>query len=935
MATAATVFRDYETDGVPASGSHKVKKSDVRQLLGEYENIINAFLSTGGLIFSSKSALDADLAHAANSMAWVIGDATVANNGVYRKIGASGVGSWTRMADLPFSFIIASDVGAGTPNAIQATTSIPVSSSALIWMNIFEANTASPVTVSFNGGSALTIKTNSGNDVTAGGLTAGMIVMGIVSGATFRLVSDQASAAIVAAAEAAQAAAEAAAASINIRQVAGRAALKALNSSFVTKAYLEGAGRSGWFSIYPSGYDSEIAADTREGMFIRLTDGGAAVRDAGWHVSGISPAWFDVISGPADGTFTTDSADGFIAAFAMSALVGAKVTVPTGFYLSSKRLDIPSGIVVEGLGTNEAWELPFFDLASATIHLGVTICFTGTGTRDLTLDYCSAMHHSGAYRTNISRPYMTANDQYFEATDWTNSNASGATKATLKSFSAAVTLGSDGLSGKTILRNIRFVPRCNDGANGPLAGYLATNMNSYIAWDEWDVGVVNYNPYTGLIEDCQFAGFWHMKGAVQTSIRFGSTTTGGRGEMAIWQRNWFQGGIAIRNGDFYPVLSKTANSVTIAWSPGHRFQIPGVDGAPASPTIFIDSTSYSYTGLVYNAAGSGTLEFTGIASTTNVVVAGDDRSTVHMTNNNGTTQTVFRDNNIRDFWHPSLVERPSTAFGAQAGKYSAAIEMVGYPIRGVTFENNTIYCQGPFFLLQIGARNIFWDKGTLEEKSYRTALGGALNPSGTPQTLAIVGPDTANVATWPMLSRGDATIFGYPWSGRTNIGPVGIVPGGYRYSAFNDCFNGYRYQHIGEPTTDAPIIWDARLPRTYTPTGTSDVDAALTVFDENVLVDHGGAPNPFIIVSLIAPWWIKRVHIKPLNSTDDFEFKQGTGAGQFSMGGNNIRLFSSLQGLVFVRNNAASAWTLEGNYGTNGTFASVTTVGGAVTAGTV
>lgn len=126
------------------------------------------------------------------------------------KNGASGAGSWTRVSDLPFSFIIASDAGAGTPNAIQAATSIPVSSSALVWLNIFEANTASPVTVSFNGGSVLTIKTNSGNDVAAGGLVAGMIVMGIVSGSTFRLVSDQASAAIVAAAEAAQAAAEAA-----------------------------------------------------------------------------------------------------------------------------------------------------------------------------------------------------------------------------------------------------------------------------------------------------------------------------------------------------------------------------------------------------------------------------------------------------------------------------------------------------------------------------------------------------------------------------------------------------------------------------------------------------------------------------------------------------------------------------------------------------
>lgn len=201
MVTANEVYRDYETDGVPSSGFHEVKKSDVRRLLTGYEGIINAFLSDGGLIYTSKAALDADLAHGANSSAWVIGDATVANNGIYRKIGASGVGSWTRVADLPFSFIIASDTGAGTPNAIQATTSIPVSGSALIWTNIFEDNTASPVTISFNGGSGLTIKTNSGNDVAPGGLVAGMIVLGIVSASTFRLVSDQASAAVLADAE--------------------------------------------------------------------------------------------------------------------------------------------------------------------------------------------------------------------------------------------------------------------------------------------------------------------------------------------------------------------------------------------------------------------------------------------------------------------------------------------------------------------------------------------------------------------------------------------------------------------------------------------------------------------------------------------------------------------------------------------------------------
>ncbi|MDX1004628.1 hypothetical protein GOE20_27670 [Sinorhizobium medicae] len=201
MAVAATVFRDYETDGVPSSGNHKVKKASVRELLLGYENIINAFTANGGLIYSTLALLNGNLDYPVNTMAWVIADPVAANNGVYRKGGGVGVGSWVRMADLPYSFIIASDAGAGTANAIQATTSIPVSESALTWMNVFEANTASPVTVSFNGGSVLTIKTNSGSDVTAGGLVSGMIVAGVVQGTTFRLISDQASSAIIAQAE--------------------------------------------------------------------------------------------------------------------------------------------------------------------------------------------------------------------------------------------------------------------------------------------------------------------------------------------------------------------------------------------------------------------------------------------------------------------------------------------------------------------------------------------------------------------------------------------------------------------------------------------------------------------------------------------------------------------------------------------------------------
>ncbi|MEP9374989.1 hypothetical protein [Mesorhizobium sp. KR1-2] len=199
---AQTVFNGWNANGTP----RQIDPQEAVVWGTDIERAISAGLSNGGLIYDTKANMDADKAHPANSSAWVIGDSTVANNGIYRKTGASGSGSWVRIADLPYSFISASNTGAGTANAITATTSIPVPAAdggALIAVNIVAANTASPATVSFNGGAALTVKTSSGNNIVPGGLVAGMIVAGYVSGSTFRLLSDQVSAAIQAAAEAA------------------------------------------------------------------------------------------------------------------------------------------------------------------------------------------------------------------------------------------------------------------------------------------------------------------------------------------------------------------------------------------------------------------------------------------------------------------------------------------------------------------------------------------------------------------------------------------------------------------------------------------------------------------------------------------------------------------------------------------------------------
>ncbi|NEI60904.1 hypothetical protein [Rhizobium leguminosarum] len=175
----------------PTGSPYEPEKSRIRAWGTWLESFITAIGANSGSVYQTRALLFADLAHAANSMAWVIADPITANNGIYQKIGISGFGSWTRVGDLPYSFVVASDVGAGTPNAIQATTSIPVSSSQIVVLTIFETNTGTPVTISFNGGTALTVKDFGGEDLVQNELLAGAIVTGVISGSAFRLLYDQ------------------------------------------------------------------------------------------------------------------------------------------------------------------------------------------------------------------------------------------------------------------------------------------------------------------------------------------------------------------------------------------------------------------------------------------------------------------------------------------------------------------------------------------------------------------------------------------------------------------------------------------------------------------------------------------------------------------------------------------------------------------------
>ncbi|MRX33229.1 right-handed parallel beta-helix repeat-containing protein [Aminobacter sp. MDW-2] len=397
---ANDVYRDFVTDGVAASGKHQPKKAEIRELLTGYEATITAFTSNGGLIYDTRANLFADLAHAANTSAWVITDPTVGYNGIYRKVGASGAGSWSRVADLPYSFIRLNDAGAGTANAIVATSSIPLpasSSAALLVMNVFEANTG-PVTIAANGAAAKPLKTNSGNDLAANYLTAGMMVSFIDDGTSFRLLSDVASAAIVAAADAARVAAEAAAASIDYLAVADRAALKAVDTSAHTAVFLKELGREGVFVWRSGNFTSLVSADVYEGIYVKAdavaSSAGAWVRQrSDLDVWG---TWFGAV---ADGG-TIDNQP--MIQSALNLIAGTCVRLGAGTWGSNAPMNVPNNGAIKGAGIGST------TIRAKSTGVNLVILNSRSTVSDVTLDGVTVDDVAGGGGVLFQGSYSTA-----------------------------------------------------------------------------------------------------------------------------------------------------------------------------------------------------------------------------------------------------------------------------------------------------------------------------------------------------------------------------------------------------------------------------------------------------------------------------------------------------------------------------------------------
>ena len=183
--TASEIWRDYETDGVPASGPHAPVKRDIKQHLTTLESLVAQL----GLGYATKAALDADLLHSANTLAMVYANSTAANNGIYVKSGVSGSGSWSRVGDLP-STMVELTVTGGTGNAIVATApETPIQPGLKLFRLTPTANNTGATTIAINGGSAVAIKNAAGATLASGSLIMGTVALLIWSTDHYRLVA--------------------------------------------------------------------------------------------------------------------------------------------------------------------------------------------------------------------------------------------------------------------------------------------------------------------------------------------------------------------------------------------------------------------------------------------------------------------------------------------------------------------------------------------------------------------------------------------------------------------------------------------------------------------------------------------------------------------------------------------------------------------------
>lgn len=280
---------------------NSVNITDIERWMAEMEKLISAAIA-GGLIYSNLTELNADLAHGPNTWAYVANDPTGANNGFYKKIGASGSGSWVKVTDFPSINGWSPILGVATDGARRVLQIVD-------WTG---GDGTKPETGQYIGASGLTSTIASAVDVRGPQGLSGDGSGDMVAANNLSDVSSDAESR----------------SNLSVpAYVATRSALKALDTSVEQVAILAEDGREGQFIFRSGDYSAEVAADTAEGLFVKANDTAAA--DGAWVrvVNGaVDPRWFGLkLDGDGAGGGTNDQAAFAAMLSALAAIGGGRV----------------------------------------------------------------------------------------------------------------------------------------------------------------------------------------------------------------------------------------------------------------------------------------------------------------------------------------------------------------------------------------------------------------------------------------------------------------------------------------------------------------------------------------------------------------------------------------------------------------------------------
>lgn len=326
------------------------------------------------------------------------------------------------------------------------------------------------------------------------------------------------------------------------------------------------------------------------------------------------------------------------------------------------------GIICLGVGK---WVSGYTATFAPDITTGTTFLMYGVGNKKYTVDCVSNMDVSGGVVSNPSSedPYTTtAPASSYDLLDFTNGDANGATRATLKPFSAAILMPETGC---VRLENFRIVPYFNG-----LDGYK--DIANTGLGDEWDVGIWSRASFGNEYRNLQVVGYWRKTALLKTNIPV-SGTLAAQGEDENYYHCRFQGfkGVSIRAHDVFRITAVTSSTIEIPWSASHTFETSGV--------LRSGGRNFTYSGL---SVSGDKLVFTGVSNASEATVGSTIRR--NDIDNFGMAGTQFFDCYITSLYHHTHLLATSQYLSQPFSRPSECMEVSGEPVRGVQVHAGTI-----------------------------------------------------------------------------------------------------------------------------------------------------------------------------------------------------------------------------------------------------